>query len=62
LARTLRQPTFKALFLEMHFLELAKRGLPAAPQEIVASLKDAALKIRWVDPSHLIAFRGHTPE
>ncbi len=62
LARTLERPTFKALFLEMHFLELAKRGLPGAPREIVASLKDAALKIRWIDPSHLIAFRGHAPE
>jgi FkbM family methyltransferase len=54
---TLRNPKFKALFLEMHFLELVKRGKGSAPTEIVALLESASLKIKWVDPSHLIAYR-----
>jgi FkbM family methyltransferase len=57
LRKTIEHPKFKALFLEMHFFELAKRGKASAPTEIVEFLKSGSLKIRWVDPSHLMAYR-----
>lgn len=57
LRQTIRDPKFKAMFLEVHFSELAKRGKASAPTQMVELLKSAALSIRWIDPSHLIACR-----
>lgn len=48
----------KAIFIEMHFLELAKRNLGYAPANIVNTLKSKGFAIRWIDPSHLAAERG----
>ena len=57
LQNTLKNPKLTAVFLEMHFLELAKRGKHSAPREICELLRAASLGIQWVDPSHLIAHR-----
>lgn len=53
----LKDPTLRGVFVEVHFLELAKRGLRDAPAEITRMLKDAGFRIRWTDPSHLAATR-----
>lgn len=47
----------KGVFIEVHFLELAKRNLAEAPTEIVNTLKHNGFTIRWIDPSHLAAER-----
>lgn len=47
----------KAIFIEMHFLELAKRNLESAPTTIVNTLKGKGFAIHWIDPSHLAAER-----
>lgn len=57
LQNTLKRRTLRALFIEIHFLELARRGLAAAPTDITRMLKDAGLTVSWVDPSHIIATR-----
>lgn len=57
LSKTLRADDLKGVFIEMHFLELAKRGLPHAPAIIVQVLQEHGLRIRWLDPSHLAAER-----
>lgn len=57
LPRTLADPSLRAVFLEMHFSQLDARGLPDAARAIVETLRRAAFKVQWVDPSHLIARR-----
>jgi FkbM family methyltransferase len=57
LEKTLNHPGLRALFIEVHFLELAKRGLSAAPTEITNRLKQANFSVAWIDPSHIIATR-----
>ena len=47
----------KAIFIEMHFLELAKRNLEYAPTSIVNTLESKGFTVRWIDPSHLAAER-----
>jgi FkbM family methyltransferase len=52
----------RSFFIEVHFLELNKRGLPHAPAEIADILKLNGFTVGWVDPSHLVAERksaGH---
>lgn len=54
---TLQLSTLRAIFIEVHFLELARRKIPHAPAELRSLLEDAGFKIRWIDPSHLVASR-----
>lgn len=54
---TLKAPALRNLFIEVHFLELAKRGLHSAPTEIAAILKGNGFSVRWTDPSHIVASR-----
>jgi FkbM family methyltransferase len=51
-------PTLRALFIEVHFGILAERGMPRAPAEIEAFLREAGFATRWVDSSHIAATRG----
>jgi FkbM family methyltransferase len=57
LSATLRRPIVRNVFVEVHFLELARRGLADAPANITALLSDCGFQVRWVDPSHLVASR-----
>lgn len=57
LSETLRSPSLKSVFIEVHFLNLAERGLRTGPTEIVRLLQRAGYDTRWVDPSHLVALR-----
>ena len=47
----------RALFIEVHFALLEQRAMALAPAAIVRSLRQAVFKTRWVDPSHLGAWR-----
>ena len=47
----------RGVFIEVHFLELAKRNLADAPTEIVNIMKKNGFSVRWIDPSHLAAER-----
>lgn len=57
MAEVLARPTTRAVFVEVHFGLLAKRGQPSAPAEIERLLKASGFAIRWVDPSHIAAKR-----
>lgn len=50
-------PRVRAIFIEVHFALLDKRGTRDAPTRIVSLLKDAGFSVRWTDKSHLIAER-----
>lgn len=47
----------KKVFIEIHFLEMTKRGLKNGSKEIVDILNKSGFKVNWTDPSHLIAER-----
>lgn len=55
--RLLADKKVKGVFIEVHFLELAKRNLTKAPKEIVNTMENYGFTIRWIDPSHLAAER-----
>jgi FkbM family methyltransferase len=57
LTTVLTTEELKAVFIEVHFLELAKRGLVDAPTKIVLILRNNGFTVRWIDPSHLAAER-----
>lgn len=46
------------LFVEVHFLNLAKRGRGSAPNQIVTLLRKHGFRAIWVDPSHIAASRA----
>ena len=56
--KLLSDSRLRAIFIEMHFLELSKRGLTSAPAQIVEKLKSKGFVVRWIDPSHLAAERS----
>lgn len=45
----------RALFCEVHFALLEKRGYRQAPARIVSLLTDLGYSVKWVDPSHIAA-------
>ena len=47
----------RAIFVEVHFGALDKRGMVYAPADIARNLKDAGFKVLWLDHSHLVARR-----
>ena len=55
--KTLARPACRAIFIEVHFALLEKKGTPQAPQAIVATLRELGFRVRWLDPSHLVARR-----
>ena len=55
--RILADPRLRAIFVEVHFLELANRGLRSAPADIVSLLRAADFTVQWIDPSHIGATR-----
>jgi FkbM family methyltransferase len=58
LQRTLASPMLRGVFVEVHFLELANRGLSDAPRRICQLLDTNGLRVKWVDPSHIAATRS----
>jgi len=54
---TLRSPSLRGVFIEVHFTSLAERGLADAPRQMIEQLKKAGFSVRWTDASHLEAMR-----
>lgn len=60
LGTVVRDPTLRALGIEVHFRILEERGDPGAPARIERDLRDAGFAVSWADPSHILAVRkGH---
>lgn len=57
LEETLSKPVLRALYMEIHFLILANRGMPDASTNISKLLSKYGFSLRWIDPSHLAATR-----
>jgi FkbM family methyltransferase len=54
----LRAPECRAVFCEMHFEVLERRGLRQTPAKIVKQLRSLGFaKIRWLDASHIYAYK-----
>ena len=53
----LRSPQLRAILIEVHFSILENRGYRNAPSRLCSLLEDLQFKLRWVDPSHLLANR-----
>lgn len=53
----LRDVNLRAVCLEVHFAQLHERGMGDAAGRIVKALRVAGFRVRWVDPSHLVARR-----
>ena len=53
----LKNRVLEMLFIEVHFLELSKRGLKDGAFELVNLIRDSGFSVTWTDPSHLIAIR-----
>jgi len=47
----------KHIFLEIHFARLDERRLSNTPNQIVKMLKSWGYQVKWIDPSHVHAFR-----
>ncbi|MBC7404558.1 MAG: FkbM family methyltransferase [Cytophaga sp.] len=47
----------KKIFVEVHFLEMSKRGLKNGSTEIVQIIQESGFTLKWTDPSHFIAVR-----
>ncbi|MFG1245627.1 FkbM family methyltransferase [Xanthobacter flavus] len=58
LTRTLAQPQLRSVFVEVHFLEMAKRGLDDGAGQLKAALEGVGLRVTWLDPSHIVARRA----
>lgn len=54
---TLKNPALKKLFVEVHFLEMNKRGLKNGSTEMIKIITESGFGIKWTDPSHFIAVR-----
>ena len=54
---TLMNKNLKVVALEIHFELLEKFGYIKAPSQITNMLKTNNFKVKWVDPSHIIATR-----
>jgi hypothetical protein len=53
----LTDPRLKFMCIEVHFLELNRRGHAAGATEIASVLRSAGFNIEWTDPSHIVAKR-----
>jgi FkbM family methyltransferase len=61
MANTLSSVGLRAVFIEVHFSELERRGVPDAPAVITRLLRDKGFVIHWTDPSHIFATRKVNP-
>lgn len=52
-----RSPSPLALFIEVHFGILDRRGMDEAPDQIVRLLRECGFKTRWLSISHLVAVK-----
>ena len=55
--KMLQSKKLKHIFIEIHFALLEKRGEIYGPKKINDLLKKSGFKIRYLDPSHIYAFR-----
>jgi hypothetical protein len=53
----LDDPRLRCIGIEVHFGVLDERGESARPKQIEQSLLQHGFRVRWTDPSHLIALR-----
>jgi FkbM family methyltransferase len=60
LSETLASPSLRGVFVEVHFLELSKRGRSDAPRAMCALMERRGLRVNWIDPSHFAARRMNT--
>jgi FkbM family methyltransferase len=58
LSATLRNPAVRTVAVEVHFGESAARGFPDAPNLVERLVAQAGMKVRWTDPSHIVATRA----
>ena len=56
-SETFNHPDCRHMFIEMHFGAMEKRKLKDSPNNIVKMLKHWHYRVRWVDASHIHAFR-----
>jgi len=54
----LSRPELRAVFIEVHFAQLAKRGKEMEPVQIVERLRRRGFSISWLDASHLAGHRA----
>src|SRR5262249_10921330 len=57
LSHTLQRPECRAVFCEVHFGILERRGRRHAPVQIEAQFRQLGFKTKWLDSSHLAATR-----
>lgn len=55
--KLLHDPALRTICMEVHFAQLHERGLSEEPARITALLRESGFRVRWVDPSHLVATR-----
>jgi FkbM family methyltransferase len=55
--QTLSLEGLRAIFIEVHFLMLKKKGSVGAPRTIAKILRDNGFRVSWTDPSHISALR-----
>jgi FkbM family methyltransferase len=57
MTKTLLNPIVRGIFVEVHFLILARRGMRAAPIEIETILERAGFEVVWTDASHIAGIK-----
>lgn len=57
LKKTLAKPECRAVFCEIHFSMLCKKGQKHAPARILKFLKTFEFSVKWVDRSHIAAYK-----
>jgi len=57
MSQLLNESELRTLAIEVHFALSEERGLRNAPMDIVSELRRNNFKVRWTDPSHIIATR-----
>lgn len=57
LKKTLVKPECRAIFCEIHFSMLCEKGQEHAPVRILKFLKATGFSIKWVDRSHIAAYK-----
>jgi FkbM family methyltransferase len=58
LTRVLSSRSLRAVFVEVHFSLLHRRGRDDAPAAILHLLRERGFQVRWVDPSHIGGWRN----
>jgi FkbM family methyltransferase len=57
MSNLLLNSNLKKLFVEVHFLEMKKRGFKNGSTQIIQAIKAAGFSVKWIDSSHFIAIR-----